>query len=109
MVKPSLIDRAIAFFSPERAVKRLKAKTAFDYYARSYDGASTDKKSLKYWRGTLKSADRDDLPSLKLLRARSRDLYRNDPLAIGAIETNLDSVVGAGLGFNRKLILSILE
>jgi len=103
LVKPSLLDKAIAIFSPERAVKRLKAKTAFEYYARSYEGASTEKKSLKYWRGTSKSADRDDLPSLKLLRARSRDLFRNDPVVVGAIETNLDSVVGAGLRVQSQI------
>lgn len=98
MVKPSIIDKAIAFFSPERAVKRLKAKATLEYFNNtSYEGASTTKKSLKFWGGSLKSADKDDLPSLPRLRARSRDLYRNDPLVIGAIDTNLNSVIGAGL------------
>ena len=97
MVKASLIDKAIALFSPKKAVERLQAKAAFHLMTRSYEGADTQKRGLKYWRGTLKSADRDDLPSLKLLRSRSRDLHRNEPLVVGAVETNIDSVIGAGL------------
>ena len=98
MVKASLIDKAIALFSPKKAVERLQAKAAFNFLVtRSYEGADTQKRGLKYWRGTLKSADRDDLPSLKLLRSRSRDLHRNEPLVVGAVETNIDSVIGAGL------------
>jgi len=102
LVKPNILDKFISFISPTAGVKRLKAKAALSYYT-SYDGASTQKKSLKNWFGSLKSADRDDLPALNLLRARSRDLYRNDPLVTGAIETNIDSIVGAGLRVQAQI------
>lgn len=103
MVKPSVLDRVISFISPSAGVKRLQSKLALSYYLNSYEGASTQKKSLKNWFGTLKSADRDDIPSLGILRSRSRDLYRNDPLVTGAIETNIDSVVGAGLRVQAQI------
>ncbi len=103
MVKPSILDRLIYFISPSAGVKRLQSKLALSYYTNSYEGASTQKKSLKNWFGTLKSADRDDIPSLNILRSRSRDLYRNDPLVTGAIETNIDSVVGAGLRVQAQI------
>ncbi len=102
MVKPSVLDRVISFISPSAGVKRLQSKLALSYYLNSYEGASMQKKSLKNWFGTLKSADRDDIPSLNILRSRSRDLYRNDPLVTGAIETNIDSVVGLGLESKRR-------
>ncbi len=103
MQKINLIDRFIAIFSPEHALRRAKARVALDYYNGSYEGASVTKKSFRYWNASSKSADRDDLPSLRTLRARSRDLYRNEPIVTGAIETNLDSIVGAGLKVQAQI------
>ena len=49
----------------------------------TYVGASGSRRSLKNWHASVGSADKDDLPNLKTLRTRSRDLYRNDPLVSG--------------------------
>ena len=103
MIKQNFIDKAIAFFSPEKGLRRLQAKATLNYFNNSYEGASTTKKTLKNWFASLNNSDKDDLPALKLLRARSRDLYRNEPLVTGAIETNLDSVVGAGLKVQSQI------
>lgn len=68
-----------------------------------YTGARSDKKSLKTWQPFAGSADSDALPDLPTLRARSRDLERNEPLATGAVGTTIDSVVGSGLQLSSAL------
>ncbi len=49
------------------------------------------------WLPGIGSADQDTLGDLPALRARTRDLERNAPLATGALLTRLDNVVGSGL------------
>lgn len=62
-----------------------------------YEGARTDLRELMAWLPGLGSADQDTLGDLPALRARTRDLERNAPLATGALLTRLDNVVGGGL------------
>jgi capsid protein len=49
------------------------------------------------------SADADTLLDLPDLRARSRDLARNAPIATGAIATNVTNVVGDGLQLQASI------
>lgn len=62
-----------------------------------YTGARTDKPALRDWHTIPGSADGDTLGDLTTLRARSRDLGRNNPLAAGAVATQVTNVVGTGL------------
>jgi lambda family phage portal protein len=62
-----------------------------------YEGARTDLRELMAWTPALGSADQDTLPDLPALRARTRDAERNQPLAAGALLTNVDNIVGWGL------------
>ena len=64
--------------------------------SRGFDGATT-KGHFKDWRASRASADAlllDDLPEL---RARSRELVRDDPHAAALIQTFEDNVVGTGI------------
>jgi lambda family phage portal protein len=58
---------------------------------------------LALWRPRNLSADAAILRDHKLIRARARDLVRNDPLAKNAVRMNRDAVSGSGL----KLALRI--
>ena len=62
----------------------------------AYTGAS-DKRSLESWGAPFGTADSELLPALPTLRNRSRDLYRNTPVARGVIKTMKRGVLGAGL------------
>lgn len=62
-----------------------------------YSGARFEKTSMKAWLPGAGSADTDTIGDLALLRARSRDLIRNDGLARGARNTSRVNVVGTGL------------
>lgn len=72
--------------------------------SRSYRDARTDGRGeVSVWRPRLASADLSIIRDAPTLRARARDLVRNDPLAKNAVRMQRDSVSGSGL----KLSLSI--
>lgn len=55
------------------------------------------------WHPGSGSADSDLLMDLRELRARSRDLVRNDGIARGVIQTYVDNVIGCGLTPQAKI------
>lgn len=106
------IDRAIAIVSPERALRRARARSAFNSLTRfgagGYEAARGTKRTLKNWWPGARSADEDTVGDLEALRSRSRDQERNDPIAGGAIGTAVTSIVGTGLRPQAQIDRSIL-
>jgi len=94
-VAPTLIDRVIAWVSPGAGLRRLRARTAMAV-ASGYLGARRNRTATQEWSTLASSADADTLPDLDVLRARSRDLVRNDPLAQSAVSTKAVNVIGTG-------------
>ncbi|ATE84718.1 phage portal protein [Sinorhizobium sp. LM21] len=93
----TLLDRAIAVFDPVRAVRRYQARTALALAAGGYKGGKKTRRQTANWDVDAGSANADSVPDLPTLRARSRDLRRNVPIATGAIATRITNVVGEGL------------
>lgn len=79
------------------------ALSRYVYGSGGYDGAKNSRRSMRGWNPPAQSADRDTVPDLEDLRARSRDLERNAPLAAGAIHTVTSSVIGPGLHFQAQI------
>lgn len=71
--------------------------------AGGYAAAKRDTKRTRNWRAGEGSPASDILPDLPTLRGRSRDLERNHPLAIGAIQTKTNGVIGSGLKLRSVL------
>lgn len=93
---PTWLDRAIGAISPLAGLRRAQARTAMAVMS-GYNGARRDRTATMQWKPLLEaSADAETLPDLDLLRARSHDLIRNDPLAQSAISTKVAHVIGAG-------------
>lgn len=101
----NIIDKAIAVFSPERALKRQVARQKIQILNSGYSnhGASRAKKSLLGWNFKGGSPDDDITDNLELLRQRSRDLYMGAPLATGALKTYRTNVVGSGLRLKAQI------
>lgn len=95
-VKKNLLDRAIEVVSPRLASERLRHRMLLAAVG-GYEGAGGSSGSLFNWSPAGVSADAASIASLPSLRARSRDLIRNAPIATGAINTVATSVVGQGL------------
>ena len=95
-IQPNLLDRVVGYFAPQRAALRMRARM-FMGIAGSFVGASYTRSSLTNWFVSPASADEDTVADLETLRARSRDMVRNAPLATGAVNTVVMNVVGTGL------------
>lgn len=96
MLQGNALDKLITYVAPQYAMGRMKARVALAMSG-GYSGASSDDKALREWRTRIGSADADSLGDLTRLRCRTRDLVRNNPIAAGAVATNVRNVVGTGL------------
>lgn len=93
----TLLDRLIARVSPAAALRRMHARDQFEAFsAPGGDGGGMSPLNTR-WSTSPRSADADQLRALPRQRAESRELRRTNPIAGGAIATNLNRVVGTGL------------
>jgi lambda family phage portal protein len=96
-VRPNILDRAIGFVSPSTAVRRLQARKAYALMGGgSYTGASKSRRASQGMRSFGGGPEADLNSDLPALRARSRELYRNTPIARGAVNEKVAVCVGAG-------------
>lgn len=112
----NLIDRAIAVYSPARAFERVQTRahlqmigalpgTTFEALAGDEGGAggaASANGGSRWWNPRPRDARSDTLPSLGMERGKSRELARTSPIACGAINTNIDRVVGTGLALSAQ-------
>jgi lambda family phage portal protein len=100
----NFIDKTISIFDPAKAFKRVTARKMLAMADSSFTGASKTKRSMKRWnfKGT-QDPDEEIIPELEELRARSRDLYKNNPIASGAIKTALTNIIGSGLRLQARI------
>lgn len=73
-----------------------------------YISGGSERRSMRGWRPSSNSADRDILPKHNSIRASSRDLAMNSPLAAGSITRLRDFVVGCGLKLQCSIDREIL-
>jgi lambda family phage portal protein len=96
-IESNVLDRVIEFFNPALGVERKRNRLILQMTGGGYKGASRKSRALSSWDYRDSSANAASVPDLPTLRARSRDLIRNNPLAAGAINTKVTNVVGSGL------------
>lgn len=82
--------------APRAALKRKQAHAALAVTKRSYDGASKGRR-MKNWRAPSTSANAEISAAAQTLRARSRDLVRNDGWAKRGVEIMAECAVGGGI------------
>lgn len=117
-MKLNPIDRAIAAVAPAWAVSRMLARARIDAVSAlpqisAQDDAATGGDGMggvsrRWWNPMARDAKADTLRHLPKQRAKSRDLARTSPIAVGAINTNIDRVVGTGLALSSQPALQVL-
>jgi lambda family phage portal protein len=107
LVQQNLLDKLIAYISPAVAKQRIVHR-AHLALAGGYTGARIDKKSLSNWRVGAGSPTSDIIADLPMLRARSRDQFRNAPVAVGAMNTAVSHVIGTGLTYTPAIDAAFL-
>lgn len=76
--------------------------------AGGYTGARVDRAALSRYMPTAGSPNTDIIRDLPMLRSRSRDQMRNAPVALGALNTKVNSVVGTGLSCTPAIKSALL-
>lgn len=90
------IDRAIGAVAPGLGLRRARHRQALDVLARAYEGARQSRRT-EGWVTPGTGANAEIGPALARLRARSRDLVRNNPYAAKAVQALVSNMVGTGL------------
>ena len=101
----NLIDKAVSYFTPDKAVRRAAARNVLKVLNTGYSegGASSTKKSMRGWKARSSSPEEDIDLNLYSLRNRCRDLYMNAPLARSSIQTTRTNVIGSGLRLKSRI------
>lgn len=110
-IAPNWLDKAIGQIDPQRALERVRARAMLSSLTDggSYVGGDTSRRSMRFWAARNTSADAATLPVLNKLRANTRDLARNNPLAGGAINSVVTAVVGTGLAPEPQILAGRLK
>lgn len=88
----NIIDRTIGYFAPQKALRRVQARKAMQYF----DGATRGRRASG-WRKVGGDANSTTLGQLGRLRDNSRDLIRNNGWAARGRDLIRANVVGAGI------------
>jgi len=118
-MKLSLIDRAVAAIDPVRAAARMKARAQLQVAQQTFSAFAGDgmdlepvagggSSLLRWWRPGSRDAAGDALYALTMQRGQVRELVRTNPIAGGAIGTNVDRVVGTGVALVAQPERSVL-
>ena len=121
-MQPNILDRAIAAVAPAWASQRQLARARMEAMAvldqlmpqpqasASIGGApaAPSGSAGRWWRPMARDAKADTLRALTGQRGASRELVRTSPIAAGAININVDRVVGTGLALSAQPVRSVL-
>lgn len=88
-------DHFISWFAPARAARRSHARRVYEN-RRGYDAGKLDRTS-SHWNPGNRSADAEVITDAAIIRARARDLVRNNAYARGIVNALLRNVVGCGI------------
>lgn len=97
--RTSLLDRALRELAPGLAARRLASRMTverLELARRDYDGA-TQGRLTAGWRARNSSANTEIDVAGSILRARARDLVRNNPIAANGVQVLVSNLVGTGI------------
>jgi lambda family phage portal protein len=96
-MKPTWLDRAVGFLSPQRELARTRARIATTQLLRHYEGAVVGRRTQGWNRSAGDANAIHQGSTLAYLRYAARDLARNDRLVRQALRTIANHTVGWGI------------
>jgi lambda family phage portal protein len=102
LFQQNALDKVVSWFNPMAGQRRLQARATIAM-ANAWSGGSKSRRTLRGWSTPSGDADTDTLTDLPTLRERSRDLLRDNPVANGAVNVQVTSIVGTGLTLNAQI------
>jgi hypothetical protein len=97
----TLLERAVNVVSPNARLAMMRNRFLVNF-AGQFAGARHDKTSLRNFNAPAGSADADSIGDLQTLRARSRDLGRNAPIAARRTQHEQNERGGPGAPASRQ-------
>lgn len=95
------LDKFIEFFSPRAAMQRYSARVQSVVLKRQYDAATTFK--FDDWASaTSTSVNKETKAATQPVRNKARDAVRNNPVAVKALNTIVNTTIGWGIEANIK-------
>jgi lambda family phage portal protein len=102
-IRLNLLDRAINAVSPAWGEQRITSKLRMAALASGgFVIPGGEKKSVRAWTPSANHVDQDTLPVAEALRAGSRDMWMNTPIAVAALKRMRTNVVGFGLSVQAR-------
>ena len=109
MIQQNFLDRLVSVISPAAGLRRLHARTMMNAaLERGFDGASM-RSRLSGWRTPGTGPNTENRSAMGILRDRSRDLMRNNPWMVKAINTIVTNTIGTGILMQPKVTDKKLE
>ena len=103
-IKLNLIDRAVRYLNPSAGIERVRSRAVFSRLEEhGFITGGSSKRSMRGWNPPEQTADQDIIPKQSSMRASSRDLYMNTPLATGAIRRLKSNAIGFGLRLQCRI------
>lgn len=90
------LDNLIAAVSPSAGLRRAQARLAMTQVRALYEGARNSRRT-RGWRADGTGPNAEVGAGLATLRARSRDLVRNNPFAAAGLDLSVSYQVGGGI------------
>jgi lambda family phage portal protein len=94
---------------PSWATKQLETSGTITALKGAYNSTLPRRRNMGWHKPGAGDADADSLDDLPELRAQSRDCLRKNPLAVGAVNTNITHVVGTGLRVQSRIDNEVLN
>lgn len=91
----NFIDKAISFFDPKWGMRRAQHRNAIQALERSFEGARRDRRTAGW--NAHEYTDNIQQREVATLRARSKDLFRNNPYANKGHKSIAHNVTGTGI------------
>ena len=105
-----MIEKILNYIAPVYNLRRKQARIACEVLDSAYNSASYTSRALKTWIPSVQSPQTElSWATLRTLIARSRDAYRNQPLAKACIDRIVLNSIGMGLKLQSKIIEDILK
>ena len=99
----------VGFFNPRALTDRIRYRASLQMFDESgYITPLSGKRTMRGWHTSANSADWDSIPKLPSIRAASRDLFMNNPVASGALRRIKTNAVGYGLNLQSRINREIL-
>lgn len=91
------LDRAIGFFAPATALRRLGARQQLARATKRLYDAGAPTRTTAGWRRPFSSARSETYQALPYLRAGAHDIVRNNPHGAKALGSLADDLIGTGI------------